>query len=213
MQTETMTVHEALCERKTLEKRIEKVINEFNPLACKEQAAKNVTSGVSVETFTENAKKDEEKANSLINRLNALVAAINQYNASEQITVGTKTYTIAEAIWMMQHGMDNKKKLLRKYEGMLSNVTREITLKNGAELNKAAERAADVALGGKDKTDGKEYLDMVENYKERHQLVFVDPLDIRKRILELEEEISTFETHVDAKIQSANARTEITIEY
>lgn len=212
MQKETMTVHVALCEVKTLTKRVESAIENIIPISTKECVSKKVD-GMDIKAFEEMVKSGEQRALDLMARLNALKAALNQYNASAKVTICDKEYTIAEALWLMQYGMDHKKTLLGHYRNAYNKAYKKVEKKNGQELNTAAERAADVALGGKDKTNGDEYLDMVENYKKRHQYELVDPLGLANRIVELENEISKFESEVDAKIQSSNAITEITIEY
>lgn len=212
MQKETMTVHAALCEMKTMEKRISKVIEELKPIATKENAAKKVK-GIEIKQFEANAKEGEQQALDMMARFNALKRAVNQYNASAPIEIEGRNYTIAEALWLMKYGMTYKKLLLTKYESEYNAANTYLEKKNGNELNAAAERSADVALGGKDKTNAEEYLDMVENYKKRHQQEFVDPLNLKQRITELRAEIAGFESAVDAKIQTSNAITEITIEY
>lgn len=214
MQKETMSVHAALCEKKTLDKRIAKAIYtlEKTCIGLKEAAATQVN-GIENAEFIKNAKACDQQVHDMIKRQCAINAAINQYNASGTIEIEGSTYTIAEALWMMQYGMKTKKFLLKTYEDAYKAATAEANRKNGEDLRKAAERAADIALGGKDKTNGDEYLKMVENYVSRHQLEVVDPLRLWQKIQDLEDEIHTFESEVDAKIQTSNALSMITIEY
>lgn len=214
MQKESMSVHAALCEKKTLDKRIAKAIYtlEKTCIGLKEAAATQVN-GIENAEFIKNAKACDQQVHDMIKRQCAINAAINQYNASGTIEIEGSTYTIAEALWMMQYGMKTKKFLLKTYEDAYKAATAEANRKNGEDLRKAAERAADIALGGKDKTNGDEYLKMVENYVSRHQLEVVDPLRLWQKIQDLEDEIHTFESEVDAKIQTSNALSMITIEY
>lgn len=214
MQKETMSVHAALCEKKTLDKRIAKAIYTLGKtcIGLKEAAATQVN-GIEKAEFKLNATAYDQQAHDMIKRQCAITAAINQYNASGTIEIDGSTYTIAEALWLMQYGMKTKKALLKAYEDAYNAATAEANRKNGEDLRRAAERAADVALGGKDKTNGDEYLKMVENYISRHQLEVVDPLGLWEKIQALENDIHTFESEVDAKIQTSNALTMITIEY
>ena len=76
-----------------------------------------------------------------------------------------------------------------------------------------AEHAAEIMYTTKDKANSQDYLGMVENYKKDHQKVLVDPLKLKDLIIKLSEEIALFKANVDAKIQMANATTEVTIEY
>lgn len=212
MNKESMTVHMLLTEMKTIEKRIDKAMKAIVPIATKENASKNVK-GISVDEFEERAKAGEQRVLDLINRHNAMKSTLYQYNTTKEIIVAGKKMTVAHALWLMQRGMDEKRVLLKYYETAYAKAVTEIEKTNNGSLNAAAERAADIACGSKDKADKDEYLKMVEQYKESHQLVFVDPLHLVDRINELSEEIEKFDAEVDARIQTANATTEVEIEY
>lgn len=212
MMKETMTVHAALCELKMLPKRIEKTIEELNPIAVKENQAVKVN-GMKADEFEKQAKAAETKVLDLIRRQNAIKGAINTYNATATIIMDGTEYTIASAVWLMQYGMVNKKRLLEHYERAYSKASKTLKSKNGEELAKAAERAAELSVGNRDSVNGEEFLETIKKYKERHQMEFVDPLKLLKRIETLRDEIESFESQVDAKIQTKNAMTEISIEY
>lgn len=212
MNHEEMTVHQALCELKTLRKRIVNAIEATNPIAAKEASATKVK-GVSMADFKEAAKSAHDSAVDLIKRQRAIKAAVNQYNASKTIEVCGKTYTVAQAIWEMQYGMSENKILLQRYTDMLNRANREIESANGSDLNRRAETFCASMFGSKDKADAKDYNATLEDYKAKHTLELFDPLGIRKIIEDLEKEISSFESSVDAAIQVANATTTLTIEY
>lgn len=212
MTTEKMTVHMLLSEMKTIEKRIEKAVDAIIPIAAKEHASKKVNA-VDVAEFTKTAQREQQRALDLIARHNAMKAALYKYNTEKEVEIAGKTMTVAQALWLMEHGMDEKRKLLEHYEKAYAKVVKEVEKANGAALNQAAERAADIACGSKDKADKDQYLEMVEKYKTSHQLEYVDPLNLKERINELSEEIEKFKAEADARIQTANAVTEVTIEY
>ena len=209
---ETMTVHQALCELKTLDKRVMKAIQESKPVSCKEHASAKVD-GMDVAEFQKQAKSQHDSAVGLIQRQRAIKAAVSQYNASKVITVCGREYTIAQAIWEMKYGIQEDKALLNVYTQMLRRFEDNIAKRNGVELNLSAEAAMNVIYGGKEKSNSEEYLKGLEDYKERHALELVDPLNVRKIIEELEKQIADFEANVDAAIQVANATTTIEIAY
>lgn len=209
---EEMTVHQALCELKTLNKRIIKAINETSPIATKEHSASKVN-GMLVADFKTLAQSTHESATDLIRRQRAIKAAVNQYNAEKIIDVCGKKYTIAQAIWEMNYGMAEDKQIVDRYTSMLSKATTQIERANGDELNRKAEAAMNAIHGNKDKANTEEYLKGLEDYKTSHALELVDPLGIRKIITDLNKEISDFEASVDAAIQVANATTTLIIEY
>lgn len=212
MNKETMTVHMALAEMKTIEKRIGKAIENFVPVATKEVSAAKVN-GIEIDKFNDNAKASRDKVLNLIARQNAMKTAIYQYNTSTNVTIAGNSMTVAQALWMMQYGMAQKRALLTQYEKAYTKAQKEIDKANGEELNRAAERAADVIVSSKDASKSTEYMDAVEDYKKRHEKLLIDPLDIKTEIEKLSDEIAKFEAEADARIQTANATNSITIEY
>lgn len=209
---ETITVHEALCEIKMLNKRIAGAIEKSNPIAVKEAGAKQVN-GMPVEDFIAEAKANHQSATDLIRRLAALKAAVNQYNAEKVITVGDKEYSIAQAIYMMEYGLALKEALLTKYVSAYSSARNTCLKSNGDMLNTRAEAAMNAIYGAKEKSDPEIYLAGLKAYKDQHTTVLVDPLNLSGVIDELDEEITTFRSKVDSAIQVANATTVITVEY
>lgn len=212
MVREEMTVHQALCELKTLNKRIEKAIGETKPVAIKEASAKKVD-GIAAEEFVANARSAHDSAVGLIKRRRAIKAAINQYNAEKQIEVCGRRYTIAQAIWEMQHGTSEDKALLTRYTQLLAFANNQIERMNGSDLDKRAEAFCASMYGSKDKCDPRDFNTTLEDYKAKHTMELFDPLGIRKIIADIEKEVSDFEANVDAAIQVANATTTLVIEY
>lgn len=209
---EEMTVHQALCELKTLNKRIEKAINETKPISTKEHSSLKVD-GMTTAEFKNIAQSNHDSAVDLIRRQRGIKSAINQYNASKTVEICGRAYTIAQAIWEMKYAMAEEKNLLGRYSAMLNRATVQMERANGEELNRRAEAAMNAIHGSKDKANNEEYLKGIEDYKASHTLELVDPLDVRKIIADLDKEISEFEAKVDAAIQVANATTTLTIEY
>ena len=212
MNKETMTVHEALCELKILNKRVIDAVNSSEPIAAKEHSATTVN-GKSVADWCAAAKSAHQSAMDLIARMVAIKSAINKYNAEKHITVNGVDYTIAQAIWMMQHGTEYKQALLDNYKACYSKITREVAKANGDTLNAKAETAMTAILGAKDKVDPAVYLKGLQDYKEQHKKEIVDPIGIENVMKSLEEEITGFMSKVDSAIQVANATTVIEIEY
>ena len=209
---ETMTVHEALCEIKMLNKRIADAIEKTNPIAMKEHTAKQIN-GVTVDQFVAEARSSHQSAMDLIKRLAALKAAVNQYNAEKKIMVGDKEYSVAQAIYMMEYGLAHKDALLTRYTTMMNSVKRAAAKANGDDLNKRAETAMNAIYGNKEKSDPEAYLNGLKAYKEQHMAEIIDPLNLTKVIEDLTTEIETFRAKVDSAIQVANATTVLTIEY
>ena len=109
--TETMTIHRALVELKTIDKRIGKAIGEANFCMSAKMNAKKLL-GQPTEEFTAKAVSAYDKISELIHRRNAIKMAIPVSNATTKIQVGDKTMTVAEAIVMKQIGYQPYKDLL-----------------------------------------------------------------------------------------------------
>lgn len=212
MNKETLTVYMLLTELKTMDKRIAKTIQEIIPVGIKEAAAKNVN-GISEADFKKQALADSQRVTDLIKRHQAMKSALYQYNASKVITVAGREMTIAEALWLVEYGMQSKQALLTKYENAYKKALSDIQLFNGDKLDQLADRAAEVMCASKDKTSNQDYREVVESYKADHQKVLIDPLGLKDLITKMTDEIAIFQAEVDAKIQTANATTEVTIEY
>lgn len=209
---EQMTVHQALCELKTLNKRVSKAIGETKPISTKECASQKVD-GMPLAEFKSLAKSSHDSAVDLIKRQRAIKDAISQYNASKVVTICGREYTIAQAIWEMNYGMAEERALLDRYAGFLSRANSVIERENGDNLQRRAENAMNAIFGNKEKANSEEYIKGVSDYKEKHALEIVDPLGIRKIISDLEKEIADFEANVDSAIQVANATTTLEIAY
>ena len=209
---EKMTVHEALCELKTLRKRVEDGIVEGTPIMYKENGA-TMLNGKPVPEVVAEIKAQHQSVTDLINRMTAIKAAVNQYNAEKKINVAGQEYSIAQAIYMKSFGIETKRELLTSYQRALKHATTYVESMNGDKLNSRAETAMTSLFGAKEKADPEKYLAGLKDYKEQHMLVLVDPLDLAKVTKKMEEEIVAFESKVDSAIQIANATTEIEIEY
>lgn len=211
--TEKMTVHQALCEIKVSDKKLSKVFEGLDVVAANRANAKKVN-GIDPTEYANNAKSEYQKALDLIKRNVAIKKAVNEYNAKTIITVGGKDYSVAQAIYMMQHGISEKKSLIKVLTNRLRDVELRLHDENGRSLDEAAERNAVIQFGSaKENKKAAEYLDFINNYKEQNQYVLVDPLNIREEIEKLQDDVDAFESNVDSAIQVSNATTEITIEY
>lgn len=210
---ETMTVHQALCDAKMASKKIHDAVQGLKPVCANRASAKRVN-GIRREDFEREAKETYQSIIDLIRRSEAIKKAINNYNASHKIMVDDKEYSVAEAIYMMQHGMEAKTFLITYLSNQLNIAETGIHLENGDKLDQAAERNAVTQFGGeKNQKSSDDYREFIKQYKEDNQLILIDPLGIREKIKSLQDEVDGFASKVDAAIQTANATTEITIEY
>ena len=220
MTTETMTIHRALVELKTIDSRIEKLIREACFCSYAKKNAKKVH-GVDVNDFVGSAKSSYDKISDLINRRNAIKAAVSKSNATTEVKIGDIVYTVAEAIAMKQHGMELWLSLCNAMEKQYSDAIRMIEQENSG-LDNSADKYINMTYGGKDAVADldPEILNKArQGYIDARQLELVDGLSggscksVKETFEQLEEMIDTFENEVDSALSVSNATTTIEITY
>lgn len=209
---ETMKVTEAIAQLKIQDDRIDKALSDLKVVTANRISAQKVD-GMTADEFKKLATSSYTSATTLINRYNAMKEAINEFNASTKVNIGGREMSVASALYMKTWGINQKKRLLDNLTKQLTVAETKMQRENGEKLDDAAERHAKQSFEGDMKTDKIKYLEFIEEYKSRNQFTIVDPLNIRKLIEELIDEIVKFETSVDTAIQIANATHDITIEY
>ena len=213
MTTETMTIHRALAEINVLEDRISKLTREAVFCGAAKQSMKKL-GGVTIEEYKANSQSSLDKIKDLIARLNAIKRAISESNAVTHRTVCGKDYTIAQIIWMNQHGIDFLSDLLNQMERQYSNAVSVIETTN----SRLSDRADDFVIrsnnpADKDGMSPDAIRDMRDGYIERETMILIDGINIKKTKENLADEINSFKAEVDAVLSESNATTEITIEY
>lgn len=212
MTKETMTVHEALAELKTLDKRISKKIRESAYVnSCKEGEDAKV--GIySKEKFKELTRQNYQSIRDLINRRNALKRAVVLSNAKTEVEVGGVTYTVAEAIDMKNHGMGHLRELLAEITGEYNSVATECRMANDRLVDRATQSLEQLS-GGENKFDAAEAQKFIDEFTKAQRLEVISGIDCPKVMAELEDKITTFNTKIDAALSTSNAITSIEFEY
>lgn len=217
MTKETMTVHKALAELKTMNNRIESAINDARFVAAVKHSAEKFN-GITIAEFKENIKSGYQKIQSLMARRDAMKRAVVISNATTKVKVGNTEYTVAEAIEMKNHGVEYKK-VLRQHIMFEWNHAREALLNNSGDvLEKRAEQYVLSVIAAQPK-DSKMSVDsegmqaLRKNYIENNTYDLIDPLGVVKMMEKLMDEINEFETEVDAALSVSNAITVIEFEY
>src|SRR5699024_6678122 len=105
MMTETMTIHKALAELKVLESRIMKTVGDGTYCVANKHSNEKIN-GVSVEDYKKVMQGAYDKAVDFITRYKAIKKAVTLSNAKTIIKIGEEEYTVAEAIWMKNHGVE-----------------------------------------------------------------------------------------------------------
>lgn len=213
MTKETMTVHKALCELKTLEDRIIKAMNECTYVVANKHSNTKI-GGLTIEMYKELVKSSYQKTTDLIKRRNAIKCAVVKSNATTTLTIDGTEYTVAEAIDMKNCGIELTEQLRDKMEKDLAKAIRDADKNNGKELEKRADEYIKTLYGA---TEAKNMSDDIKkthaDFISAQTYEIVDALGIQKVIDELEEKNIAFMIEVDSALSVSNALTTIEIEY
>lgn len=213
MTKETMTVHKALTELKTLDDRIGAVIKNGWFCIAKKHSVDKIRGGT-VEDYEKSVKSHYDKATELIKRRKAIKRAVVLSNAVTKVTINGTEYTVAEAIEMKNHGIDLDTKLMLRMLDDSNNAQKQIDLENGERLEERADNFIATMFGQKErKVDNEEIKKAREDFITASQFELVDPINVKDKIDALNEHINAFQAEVDATLSVSNAVTTIEIEY
>lgn len=205
-----MTIHAALSYLKTADKRIDKAFDSDEYVTYAKVGADKIN-GVSAKTAKGEMKSSYQSVTDVIKTVAAIKKAVSKSNAENTIVVCGDEMTVAEAIYMMQYGIDVQKALLDKLRSQYASAKSSVE-----RFNRSAEEKADKFVesmfGSKEKATGQDAIAAREAYIKQNAYEVVDPIDIVGEIKGLEAWINEFETEVDSAIQVSNATHTITID-
>lgn len=212
MITETMTIHQALTELKTLDKRIVDKIEDAEFVRANRHCNSKIA-GKTIPEYQNDMKASFQSINDLIARRAAIRNALAESNAKTIITVAGKEYTVSTAIEMKQHGIALKHMLLNKLSRQLSRAKADIESYNGDRLSSAADTYVQNLYGAKDKSNADDIAAARDQYIKANTYDLIDPIDATRQTETLRDEIDAFTSEIDSKISVSNALTTIEITY
>lgn len=213
MTTETMSIHKALCELKTLDSRINKSIGETQYVFANKHS-NNKVKGMSVTAYCDEIKSGYQSVNDLMNRRDAIKRAVVLSNATTKVTVGGREYTVAEAIEMKNHGIQMMQMLLKRLERDNRAARNEADENNGEMLEMRADEYIKSLYGNTDIKNASEEIKKVRaDFIAAQTYEIVDPIGIVGEMEHLDKEINGFMVDIDSALSVSNALTEISITY
>lgn len=209
--TNKISIHRALSELKTLDKRIEKAIMEFEPVGIG-QSDNPINQIYRAEDFNSKVKGEYQSITDLINRRETIKKKIVESNALTEIEIGGKTMRVADAIVYKDVTLKAKVQLINHLSGKFRQALSRVASTN-EKVEENLQRVVEVTLG-KDaaKVKPEEYEELCKKFRGLNQFKVADPLQIEKEIAQLEKEINDFSVDVDAKLSESNALTFIQID-
>lgn len=212
MTKETMTVHKALCELKTLDKRIEDKMDDTLFIFSNKHSNSKIK-GIPIEIVKQNTIDTFQSISDLIKRRDAIKRAVVLSNAMTKVVVGGEEYTVAEAIEFKNNGIPIRNKFLRVLQTQLRDSQRNVEQSN-KDIDARADQYVQGMFGASDlKNMTKEVSEMRDKYIEAQTCEIVDCIDIEKVIVDLREKTDAFSVDVDSALSVSNAITTIEVEY
>lgn len=209
---EKMTVHKALAELKTLDDRINSEITGSVFVRANRRNNMKIF-GKTIPDFMADTESSYQSVKALINRRNAMKRAVVLSNAVTKVEIGGVEYTVAEAIEMNNHGMENLVDLRDCLREQYSSVKRMVESENGDKLVKACENYIQATFGTKEKINNPDIETAQKVYMANNTYDIVTGFDIEKVIKELTDRIDAFKAEVDSALSVSNALTVIEFDY
>lgn len=208
-----MTVHEALSTLKVLGKRVDKEIE--NATFVKNNKASNAKiDGKTIEEYQNDIKAVYQSICDLIRRREAIRKAVTLSNATTKVTIGDTEMTVAEAIEYNKTGKVFKEELLEVISYQYRLVTQAVEKNNGDYLEGRADDYVQKMYGSKESGVSADVLaDARKMFISNNTQVIIDPINCKKVIKDLSDEIDLFNSKVDSALSVSNAITTITVTY
>jgi hypothetical protein len=204
------SVTQALAQLKLLDKRIIKEINQASFVSYKKGESGKIEKIYTEEEYSNNTKSSYAKITTLINRRNKIDVSIMVSNAITTVKINDKSMTVLEAI-SQKKIVDYKTKLLTAIKEEHA-IIQDTIYQENHELDSRLQRLLETAFANKDKENKDDIKNISDPYWKVNERKLVDPLNIKKLIGILDEEIDSFNNQIDYILSESNAKTKILIE-
>jgi hypothetical protein len=201
---EPITIARVMMEIKLLQKRIDKSIDECNIITVTTRNDK-----LDVANFSKLAQSHYDSVIGLIERRDHLKSCLTISNATTNVKIANKTYTVSDVI-ERKRNIISKKLLLDRLR--VQHARCLVDYENKKEAVKAKlDRLLEVEFGKDSKSNSDNVKSITDNYFESNKVDFVDPVDIKSKIHELDEYIMEFEKEADLVLTESNATTYVSV--
>ena len=200
----SISITQGLAELKLLDKRLQKALHSVHWSAIKSKSRT-----VDADAFAKEANAEYQSYNDLMTRRLKIKCAIVLSNATTKVTVGSWNGTVAEAI-EYKISITYKKQLLDVMKQQLTSSRQEYESAQ-ENINRRLDMLLQSELGKDVRTNPETITTLSSTFRETNKVELLDPLDLAKKIAQLEEEIDGFETNVDWVLSEVNGTTKITV--
>ncbi|OEH94358.1 hypothetical protein BFG57_08390 [Bacillus solimangrovi] len=205
----TMSIQEGLNELSTLEKRITKALTRRIHFGAVVIGRKAVNGYSNNEEFEKDVKSTYDSARALIKRRTLIKRAIVKKNAEVEVTIGGQTMTLAEAI-ERKNSIHFEEQLLHEMERQFTQLMNDLAEKKEYYRDRLDDHLTrSVGKENKEKLNINEDDPMLKFFRDENEPNFIDPINLRKEIDELDLSISMFKEKVDNVLTAANVKNDI----
>ena len=206
-----LSIHRALGELKTLDKRIRKEIENTIFIGAKKKSSNTeYKTRTSIVDFNNNVNSSIQSINDLILRRKEIKEAIVNSNANTFVTIGDNKMTVASAI-ERKTSIGYDKFLLSKIKEQYALIVGFVE-ENNEEVECDLSSKIDNMLNANDKNNINGIEEFSKAYRNSNSWEVIDPVDLKSLIDKLEKEITIFENEVDVVLSESNATTFIEVE-
>lgn len=205
-----ITIARALVELKTIDKKIEKKIENATFLTVDAKSSKKICGGrCTRDEFATEANASLSSINSLVKRQTKLRSAIAKSNASTYVTLCGETITVSEAIEKKNKEIPHMEALLEKLKNQLKLANSTLATKSYDAEEKLA-RLVEVSFSQQEsKNKTSDIIDFEERYRDANGPEVIDPIKVSDKIKEIEDYIDNFKSEVDTVLTESNVITNI----
>jgi hypothetical protein len=197
-----ISVTQALAELKLLRKRINSGLDDAKFIDLKTKR-----SLLDVDKFGVQARASLQSYLDLLDRYNRLKSAIVRSNATTEVLIAGKTYTVAEAV-ERKRSMSYEQNLLETMKQQFRDVQEQLEQHQRADQARI-DRLLSAELSKDSKTNVDTIKSLTEAFLAENKVEVIDPLKLEERIKTMEKEMEEFQTKVDWVLSESNGRTSI----
>lgn len=205
---EKMSVTRGLSELKTITKRIQGTISGTNFLAIARGDSDKTYDNQNKNQFTSEVKSSFDSINSLIERWHKIKIAIIKSNSETIVDFNGEKISVSACI-ERKKSIESKRTLRDILKSQLVTIDKCVKDAN-KKVEESLERVLQAQSIGADKksTSLDEFIGL---YRKMNCFDIFDPMNIKTKVKEIEEEISKFESEIDFVLSESNAKTFIEI--
>ena len=199
-----MSITQGLAELKLLDKRLNKGLEGDAWVTVSKK-----TSYVNEEELKKTATAEYQSYIDLVKRRDTIKRAIVLSNANTPVTIGAWSGTVAEAI-EHKSSVNYKKNLLAKMKKDVQFAEEDYKSSVNA-ITDRLDRLLSSELGKDVKTNPETITALSASFQQTNKVQLLDPLGLKAKARQLEDEIDAFESNVDWVLSEANGKTLINV--